>query len=285
MAKALLCLTDARRKQEYDSSLGRTGEVNIKRRTLEEILTAQNAITPDQLAKGHKFAQAAGMELRDALIQTKAAPADVVMSAYAESVGVPYVDVADVKLDESLVSQVPAVLARQNSCAPMMVDDNQLLMVSPHLIDPNVEEELRLRLGMPVRSVLCTPAGINELINKYYPREKAAAEVAAGGTKQSGKTVGAAKAAQADAKSGAKQRLPEVQPPRPRPHRRRLKKPRRNTSRSARDYTLVAFNFTFMAYEVIYTSSGFFPDWSWLGVFGGFFVAGGAAFYTWTKMK
>ena len=65
----------------------------------------------------------------------------------------------------------------------MMVDGDQLLMVSPHLIDPNVEEELRLRLEhRPCRSVaVYADRHPNELINKYYPREKAAAEVAAGG--------------------------------------------------------------------------------------------------------
>jgi hypothetical protein len=158
----------------------------------------------------------------------------------------------------------------------MIVDDNQLLMVSPHLIDPNVEEELRLRLGMPIRTVLCTPAGINELINKHYPREKAAAEVAAGGTKISSKP-GAAKAgaAKADGKPGdaGKPAVPAIDKNSPEYRKKR------------RDMTLVVFNFTFMAYEVIYTSSGFFPDWTWLGVFAGFFVAGGAAFYTWQKLS
>jgi hypothetical protein len=280
LSKALLCLTDARRKQAYDSSLGRKTEGEIKRRSLEEILSAQGAISAEQLAKGQKFAQAAGMELRDALIQIKAAPPDAIMSAYAESVGVPYVDTADVKVDESLVAQVPAVIARQHSCAPMMVDDNQLFMVSPHLIDPNVEEELRLRVGMPIRSVLCTPAGINELINKYYPREKAAAEVAAGGTKQSGKTVGAAKA---DAKSGTQPAVaaaPAADTPAVPP----VDKTSPEYIKKRRDYTIVAFNFTCVAYEFIYIGSGYF-DWTWLGFFFGFFVAAGVAFYTWTKMK
>ena len=46
-------------------------------------------------------------------------------------------------------------------------------MASPNPIDPEVEEELRLRLGMPVRTVLCTVGQINEAIAKHYPREAA----------------------------------------------------------------------------------------------------------------
>ncbi len=44
-------------------------------------------------------------------------------------------------------------------------------MASPNPLDPDVEEELRLRFNMPVRTVLCTPASINEAIAKYLPRD------------------------------------------------------------------------------------------------------------------
>ena len=44
-------------------------------------------------------------------------------------------------------------------------------MASPNPIDPNVEEELRLRFGMPVRTVLCSPANINDVIAKHVPRD------------------------------------------------------------------------------------------------------------------
>lgn len=283
LSKALLCLTDSRRKQDYDSSLGRAGGAEVKRRSLEEILAAQESITPEALAKAEKFCQAAGMDLRDALIQTKAARADVVMSAYAESIGVPYVEASDIQVDESLVEQVPAVIARTHSCAPMLVDDNQLLMVSPHLIDPNVEEELRLRVGLPVRTVLCTPAAINELINKHYPKDKAAAEVAAGGTKVSTKAAPAAAAKAAAApKAGAagapaapaKPAEPAVDKSTPEYKQKRLQ------------VSFMVSNFSILAFELIYTTSGFFPDWSgWLAILGGLAIYGIAWGITWKKMS
>ena len=49
-------------------------------------------------------------------------------------------------------------------------------MASPNPLDPNVEEELRLRFGMPVRTVLCTPANINDVITKFVPRDGSAVE-------------------------------------------------------------------------------------------------------------
>ncbi len=61
-----------------------------------------------------------------------------------------------------------------------MADHGELLMASPNPLVPDVEEELRLRLGMPVRTILCTPADVNAAVGKYYPKEMAAAQMAAG---------------------------------------------------------------------------------------------------------
>lgn len=283
LSKALLCLTDARRKRDYDASLGRTTEAEVNRRSLEEILSAQETVTPEQMAKAQKFSEAAGVELRDALIQTKAARADLVMSAYAESIGVPYVEAADVQVDEALIQQVPAVIARQHSCAPMLVDDNQLLMMSPHLIDPNVEEEIRLRVGMPVRSVLCTPAAINDVINKYYPKEKAAAEVAAGGTKVSAKTVAKPAAAPKPAAEAAPAATASAQAPPPKPEVDKTT-PEYKTKRL--QISFMASNFAILAFEILYTSSGFFPDWSAiLAILGGLVIYGIAWGITWKVMS
>jgi hypothetical protein len=46
-----------------------------------------------------------------------------------------------------------------------------------------VEEDLKLRLGMPIRMVLCTVSDIHRLINKHYPREVADAELARRGVR------------------------------------------------------------------------------------------------------
>ena len=50
--------------------------------------------------------------------------------------------------------------------------------------------------------------------------------------------------------------------------------------------TLVAFNFTFMGFGILYTQNPWFPDWSWsVLLLGGFTLAGGVAYYTWNKMS
>jgi len=229
LAKAMLCLTDATRKGEYDASLGRVDRGPGKRRTLEEILLAQKVIDPNQLARARSYANAIGLEVRDALVQQKLARPEVVMPAYAESLGLPYLDLSDMAFPESVIRQVPAVLARQHSCAPVLEDDKQLLVASPNMLAPEVEEELRLRTGKPVRLVLCTAAGINSVIERHYSREVAAAEMAAGAGAQGTRPAAAKAAAGATAGAGPPKTAQAVDE-----HKKRQ-----------RDFTLVAFNFTF----------------------------------------
>jgi len=175
LAKAMLCLTDADRKREYDAALGRKDAGPGRRRTLEEILLANKIVTQEQLTKARNFAEAVGLSVRDAVVQQKLAGADVVMMSYAESLGLPYVELDDIGVDEKLVGAVPAGIARQHACVPLMISEGRLLMASPNPLVPDVEEELRLRFNMPVRSVLCTAASVNQAIARHFARDTAPA--------------------------------------------------------------------------------------------------------------
>ena len=121
------------------------------------------------------------MDIQDAVVQLKLASADVAMMAYAESLGLPYVDIADVGVLEPICPKIPAVLARRHSCLPVMIDDDgALVMASTRPLDPNVEDEIRLRTTLAVRSVLCTPAAINSNMEQYFPKERLTAELDSG---------------------------------------------------------------------------------------------------------
>lgn len=168
LAKAMLCLTDVQRKREYDAMLGRKDFGEGVRRTVEEVLLANKAVTPEALERARRFAQAVGLAVHEAIIQQKLAPPEAVVQAYAESEGLPYLDLEDMTIDESLINVLPAAFVRQNSCVPVMIDDNQVLVASPFPINPDVEEQLRHRFGLPVRTVITTPASLNAAILKYY---------------------------------------------------------------------------------------------------------------------
>lgn len=240
LAKAMLCLTDAQRKTEYDASLGRQTTAEAPR-TLEQILVSRGIVTPAQLDKARNYAKAVGLEVRDALVQQKLAPGDAVNQAYAESLGLPYLDLEDLTLDSGLLAQIPAVMARAHSCAPVMSDQDNLLLASPNLIPPDVEDDLRMRLGVRhVRTVICSPARINEVINKHYSKDSAIQQIhtARGGPALSGAQVAALPASQQ-----------YVAPGKPAPAL--TKDEREEAKKQQKMMTLLAFNFSMMVAMIL----------------------------------
>ena len=252
LCQAMLCLTDGVRKAEYDASLGRAAApVAGKARTFEELLVARKVVTAEQLEKARRLSKTIGVEVRDAIMQQRSAPAEQVMPVYAESIGLPFIELADVQIDESLMPQVPAVTARQQSCAPLMVADGRVLMMAPHLLPPEIEDLLRLRFGMPVRLVMVTPGDVNQVITKYYSRDAAAAELASGVRPADAKPAPAA-ATTAAVPSAAKPaaKAPAID-----------KAERKKRQRTA---MIIAFNFSVMATMVLTAISGHSLHWGFI---------------------
>jgi hypothetical protein len=249
LAKAMLCLTDKRRKGEYDASLGRKQADTGKIRSFEQILLATKVVDQAALDKARNFAKAINVEVRDALVQQKLAKYEAVLPAYAESVGLPYLDLSDIPLDAGLIARVPSHIARQHSCVPVMIDSGQLLMASPNPLDPNVEEELRLRFSLPVvRTVLCSPANINDVLTKFVPRDGSAPEPAPA-------TAAAPAAAQP---AGTPAAPAKVKPTGPMTDEEKKQR---------RDIAIVTFNIAVMA-----TMGALYYGLSW-GVFGAAMIA------------
>ena len=81
--------------------------------------------------------------------------------------------------DDSVLDKIPRNLVKRHSFLPLFVDDDVLIVACIHEATPDLEEELRLRYGVPMRPVLATPLAINQGITKYYApgmRDEAAEE-------------------------------------------------------------------------------------------------------------
>ena len=178
LARAMLCLADIRRKKEYDASLGRKVVRGPRKKELEDIFIERGLLSRQQLDIAQQYAAAVGLSLRDAVCQKEFVSQDAVMQAFAQAEGLPFLELSDVTIDESLLPKISAVTARTHSVVPVMIEHDHLLLASPNPLDLQLEEDLRLRLGMPVRTVLCTSGDVNRLINEYYSREKVDAEMA-----------------------------------------------------------------------------------------------------------
>ncbi len=95
LAKAMLCITDAERKREYDESLGREFEPEkdvLGRQTFDSILVSQGSVTREQAREMVDFAEKRGLSLRDAAVQMKLVDAETSARTLAASLSMPFVD-------------------------------------------------------------------------------------------------------------------------------------------------------------------------------------------------
>jgi hypothetical protein len=196
LAKAMLCLTDVERKREYDLEQGRTFDAELPggRKLMETTLVEQKHISVGQLKEAKEYADKAGLELRDALVQLKMVDQSVAAQALASERGIPYVDLADMLPDDDVLDQMPKATVKQHSILPLFIDEDVLLVASVDLIQHEVEEELRLRFNLPVRTVMTTPLAITQGIAKYYAPGARNESVLKGGKATSGKGGGKAAA-------------------------------------------------------------------------------------------
>jgi hypothetical protein len=187
----MLCLTDTESKQEYDQSLGRViddRDATTGRRPMLSYLQEDGVLSSDQVREVKSHSERTGLSIRDTLVQLKLVEPDVATRAYARELGRPYVDLADMLPDDSVLDQVPRNVVRRHVCLPLFVDHGAVLVACAEEPDSELEDEIRLRFGIPLRAVLATPLSINQGIAKYYAAglRKDAPEPAKG-SKSSGK--------------------------------------------------------------------------------------------------
>jgi hypothetical protein len=171
LAKAMLCLTDPERKREYDESLGREFEPErdeFGRLPLLDVLVQHGDISREQKQEVEEFAERRGLSIRDAVVQMKLVSPDVAARALARQLGFSFVDLEDMVPEDDVLDRIPRSLVKKHSFLPLFIDDDRLMIACTDEIEHELEDELRLRFGVPVRPVLATPRAINQAIAQYY---------------------------------------------------------------------------------------------------------------------
>jgi hypothetical protein len=171
LAKAMLCLTDAESKKDYDRSLGRViddRDETTGRRPLTAFLQDEGILSPAQANEAKSHAERTGLSVRDAVVQLKYADSEQATRAYANEWGRSYVDLNDMIPEDAALDALPKAVVRRYTCLPLFVDDAHVLVACSDEPSHELEEEVRLRYGLPLRCVFATPNAIKENIDRYY---------------------------------------------------------------------------------------------------------------------
>lgn len=202
LAKAMLCLTDPVSKEEYDASQGRevqsaTGTDEV---TTLSVLVNSGDLERSQVAEVEHFADARGLSHRDALVQMKLVKPIVATRAMAQEFRLPFVDLDDMLPEDDVLDKLPRGVVKRHSCLPLFEERGRLMVACVDRPSPELEDEVRLRYGMPIRAVIAMPRSIQQAHSKYYAaglRDEASSDGAASGKagKGNAKSSKSAKAA------------------------------------------------------------------------------------------
>ena len=170
LAKAMLCLTDPSAKHDYDESLGREFKDvdSDEPRTTLEHLVQQGVLKRNQLAEVEHFADARGISQRDAVVQMKLATREQAARALAAELRIPFVDLDDMLPEDDILDRLPRQVVKRHSCLPLFEDGGKLLVACSDQPGTELEDEIRMRYGMPIRPVLALPRSIQQALAKYY---------------------------------------------------------------------------------------------------------------------
>ena len=171
LAKAMLCLTDPGRKRDYDESLGREFEAEVDefgRQPVLDVLVQQGHVTREQKGEIEDFAGRRGLSHRDACVQMKLVKPTKAAQALAIQLGYSYVDLDDMLPEDEALDLVSRPMVKRHSFIPLFVDDGQLLIACVDQPEHELEEDLRVRSGHPIRPVIVTPRAINQAIAQYF---------------------------------------------------------------------------------------------------------------------
>lgn len=203
LAKAMLCLTDPTAKLEYDESQGReVKKTDSGTRTMLDHLVDEGVINRNQASEIEHFSEARGLTHRDAVIQMNLADHTQAAKALAAELRVPFVDLDDMLPEDDALDRLPRNVVKRHTCLPLFEDRGKMMVACIDHPTPELEDEIRLRYGMPMRTVLALPRSIQQGIAKYYAkgmRDEAAGETVASNSGGSGKLKNQPKAPRAAA--------------------------------------------------------------------------------------
>jgi len=159
-------------------------------------LQDEGAISLDQAKEAKNHADRTGLSVRDAVVQLKMVDHETAARAYANELGRSYFDLADIVPENDAMDMVPKNVVRRHNCLPLFVDDTAVVVACADEPDSELEDEIRLRFGKPIRPVIASGKSINQaIVTNYAPgmRKEIVEPVKSAGKNSTKKKAAAAK--------------------------------------------------------------------------------------------
>ncbi|MCX7918048.1 MAG: type II secretion system ATPase GspE [bacterium] len=135
---------------------------------LEQTLLEKKLITQEQLSIAQNAAKSSGEHISQALLRLGLISESTLLRAVAEFLGLEYVDLSQISIDQNTINSVPAKIAMRKKLLPIKRTNGTLVIATSDPLNLKAVDELRVLLDCDVQPVVGNSNEIDRLLKKYY---------------------------------------------------------------------------------------------------------------------
>lgn len=148
----------------------------LDQKKFENVLVSLKLLTHDQLDEVKIESVRSGKELDEVIFQNKLVSKEDLVKAKAISVGVPYVDLSSLKVDQNILRNITREWAKKYKAVPFGFSGN---MLNVAMVDPNnvqVIEFIERKSSFRVNPYMASEEGIERVIDQYQDLSREVSE-------------------------------------------------------------------------------------------------------------
>src|SRR3954466_6272998 len=146
-----------------------------------ELLLKEKLITPEQLQQALTQQKSNGGKLGYNLVKMGFVQDEQITALLSKQYGVPAINLAQFKIDPSIVKLVPTETARKYQIIPLSRSGSTLTIAMTDPTNVFAMDDIKFMTGYTVEPVVGSEVAITDAIEKYYPSGKAGAAGGKGG--------------------------------------------------------------------------------------------------------
>src|ERR1700741_4133208 len=157
-----------------------------------ELLLKEKLITAEQLQQALSAQKASGGKLGYNLVKMGFVKDEQITALLSKQYGVPAINLAQFKIDLTIVKLVPTETARKYQIIPLSRSGSTLTIAMTDPTNVFAMDDIKFMTGYTVEPVVASEVAITDAIEKYYPSGKPGAGGAAaakGGKPATGSTL------------------------------------------------------------------------------------------------
>jgi type IV pilus assembly protein PilB len=147
----------------------KTADKSITGKFLSDILYEKGLITDEQLNRILKIQKDNGnKDLQKIIIDLDILKKDEMMLALADEIGEKYVNLDDITIEPAIVVLIPEEMARRHQLIAIDKDEKKLTVAMANPLDVFAHDELKIRLGYDIDSVLSYGEDIDKALDEVF---------------------------------------------------------------------------------------------------------------------